>query len=260
VADVTEIDTTPDILPLSMNEPTTFSPSSLFQADTTTEALILNGTEAEETAEEETATDEEPDASMEEELPIDSTLQDGMVDDHPYVATNLLNNNNLQVALKNSFLRNALPEIMAIADPALAESLELTTLAAEIRSVLTSGDFNDDLDRVRKDMADMTLLHRAMIGSTAAVTTSMSVGYVAWLIRGGVLMSTMLSSLPAWQIIDPLPVLARTRGDDDQEVSDEDSLQSIIQKQSVKADMTPEEPSLGGKAEGSAEMKRDHHD
>ena len=43
--------------------------------------------------------------------------------------------------------------------------------------------------------------------------------------RGGVLLSTALSSLPAWQFIDPLPVLARTR--DGEEGGGEERLDEI---------------------------------
>ena len=66
---------------------------------------------------------------------------------------------------------------------------------------------------------------RIKVGSAAAVTTGVSVGYVVWLIRGGVLMSSVLSSLPAWRFVDPLPVLARGGAafDDDGE-----SLESIV--------------------------------
>jgi len=35
---------------------------------------------------------------------------------------------------------------------------------------------------------------------------------VIWLIRGGVLLSSMLSALPAWQMLDPLPVVASSNG------------------------------------------------
>ena len=40
--------------------------------------------------------------------------------------------------------------------------------------------------------------------------------YVLWLVRGGVLMGSYLSALPAWRILDPLPVLAR-RGDEEEQ-------------------------------------------
>jgi len=35
---------------------------------------------------------------------------------------------------------------------------------------------------------------------------------VIWLIRGGALVGSMLSAMPAWQMIDPLPVLHRGGG------------------------------------------------
>ena len=103
--------------------------------------------------------------------------------------------------------------------------------------MLASSEFNNDLDRVREDVSEVTLFRSAIVGSGAAVTTSLSVGYVAWLIRGGVLLSTMLSSLPAWQIIDPLPVLGRTReGSGEKDGDDGDSLESIIKNQSAEVD------------------------
>ena len=34
-------------------------------------------------------------------------------------------------------------------------------------------------------------------------------GYVLWLARGGVLLASMASSIPAWATVDPLPVLSR---------------------------------------------------
>ena len=43
------------------------------------------------------------------------------------------------------------------------------------------------------------------------MTSGVSIGYVVWLVRGGVLMSSMMSALPAWQMVDPMPVLAAAR-------------------------------------------------
>jgi len=45
------------------------------------------------------------------------------------------------------------------------------------------------------------------VGSAALGVTGLTVGYVVWLIRGGTLLATMISSLPAWMTFDPLPVL-----------------------------------------------------
>ena len=59
--------------------------------------------------------------------------------------------------------------------------------------------------------------------STIAISTGVSIGYVLWLVRSGVLLGSVLTSLPAWQTLDPLPVLDAFRrggagGDDDDEV------------------------------------------
>ncbi len=64
------------------------------------------------------------------------------------------------------------------------------------------------------------------------VTAGLSVGYVIWIARSGVLLSTALSSLPAWRFIDPLPVLSQGKaglGLDFEE--DDESLESIIVEQ-----------------------------
>ena len=44
-------------------------------------------------------------------------------------------------------------------------------------------------------------------GSSAIATTSLSVGYVIWMLRGGSLFASFVSSLPAWTSFDLLPVL-----------------------------------------------------
>ena len=60
-----------------------------------------------------------------------------------------------------------------------------------------------------------------------------AVGYVVWLIRGGILASAAISSLPAWSFLDPIPVLARANDDEEEEG---DSLDSIIQRNRRAAD------------------------
>ena len=51
----------------------------------------------------------------------------------------------------------------------------------------------------------------------AAGTSFLTVGYLAWMLRGGVLLTTFMSSIPAWRMLDPLAVLesAGRSGDDD---------------------------------------------
>ena len=46
-------------------------------------------------------------------------------------------------------------------------------------------------------MADLDLHEQLVVGSSVAVSTSFSVGYVVWMLRGGSLMTALMSSLPA---------------------------------------------------------------
>ncbi|MBL8814266.1 MAG: cadherin domain-containing protein, partial [Planctomycetaceae bacterium] len=58
---------------------------------------------------------------------------------------------------------------------------------------------------------------KVAVGSAAVVSTSLTVGYVLWILRGGSLLTAFASALPTWSSFDPLPVLesfSRTREED----------------------------------------------
>jgi hypothetical protein len=81
-----------------------------------------------------------------------------------------------------------------------------------------------------RDQVDQSIkVQSVVVGSSAAVTGTLSVGYVIWLLRGGLLVSSLLSSLPAWHAIDPLPVLGRTEQDED-DGEDADQLERLFGK------------------------------
>ena len=87
-----------------------------------------------------------------------------------------------------------------------------------------------ELDKLRNALGEETSLTKTVVGSTLAATTGLSIGYVLWLLRGGMLLSSVLSSLPAWRLIDPLPILASLDQDADDESADDESLESLIGK------------------------------
>jgi len=72
------------------------------------------------------------------------------------------------------------------------------------------------------------------VGSVAGMsTTLLSVGYVIWCLRGGSLVATLLTTLPLWKWLDPLPVLdhydeegKRRQGQADE---DEERLRSMME-------------------------------
>ncbi|MEM8497485.1 MAG: PKD domain-containing protein [Pseudomonadota bacterium] len=105
-------------------------------------------------------------------------------------------------------------------------------------SILDNGGFVKNLDNVRLQLQANHNSDQIVIGSTIVTTTSLSVGYVIWLIRGSVLLSSLLTSVPAWRIIDPLPVLAGALQDDDE---DDESLQSILEEQEETEELSDDD-------------------
>jgi hypothetical protein len=54
--------------------------------------------------------------------------------------------------------------------------------------------------------------------------------YVLWLVRGGVLLGSYLSALPAWRLLDPLPVLARVGDEEDDEDEDDETFDAQAER------------------------------
>ena len=192
---------------------------------------------------EEVADEGEAEDQGAEDVSDDDQLEATALDDSTEAATASAapNTDSVGVAVANplqSLLQSLVVQPAALVTTALPQialqSIELDSFSSELRSVLVSDGFSESLDRMRDGVNNATILHQSAVGSGVAVTTGLSVGYVAWLVRGGVLLSTALSSLPAWQFVDPLPVLARTRDAEDAEASD-DSLEAIIKEESRRA-------------------------
>jgi hypothetical protein len=101
------------------------------------------------------------------------------------------------------------------ADTVLAAALltQFTDIATSASSdIFTNEDLLRKLEELKRQMLQQDTAHQSVLASSIALTSGLSIGYVVWLIRGGILVSSMLSALPAWQLIDPLPVLATARG------------------------------------------------
>ena len=91
----------------------------------------------------------------------------------------------------------------------LKSSFATTTFKSEIQSLLSSSSrFFKGLDHVRDTLNGVTATEKTYVASSIAVSTGLSVGYVIWLLRSGVLLTALLTSIPAWQYINPLLILA----------------------------------------------------
>ena len=82
-----------------------------------------------------------------------------------------------------------------------------------------SGGYLDALERGRQQSDGDGSREQVVAGTAVAAGAAFSVGYAMWLARGGYLLAGMISALPSWHTIDPLPVLrdfsGRTDGGDE---------------------------------------------
>ncbi len=70
-----------------------------------------------------------------------------------------------------------------------------------------------------------------VIGSATIIMTAFTTGYTIWALRGGYLLASVASSLPAWRMIDPLPILEEFCLEDQDDAHDE-SLESMLKQES----------------------------
>ncbi len=107
---------------------------------------------------------------------------------------------------------------------AMLESMQLQTLEP-FKLAMGSPGFARALDEMRDQIAAQDTVERVVVGTSVAVSGGLSVGYVLWLLRGTALLGSLLSTLPAWAVLDPVPVLAfyqrkKRQGDDDDDLSE----------------------------------------
>ena len=118
------------------------------------------------------------------------------------------------------------PDIILEEPPAL----ELEPLSNPVKTMLAVGHklaekltrLADNLERAMQERE-----HQAhLLGRVASFSgVALSAGFVAWILRGGALLTSFLVSMPAWRHFDPLPVLSsggRDRRERERKVREED--------------------------------------
>jgi hypothetical protein len=118
-------------------------------------------------------------------------------------------------------------------DPQFGNAPQTLTLEA-YQTTLRNDHWVTELNHMRDTVKGQIQTEQQVIASSVAITGGLSVGYLIWLLRGGLLLTSLLSSLPAWHVIDPMPVLARAGRRDDEDSEDDDSLESLFGKMKAK--------------------------
>jgi hypothetical protein len=120
----------------------------------------------------------------------------------------------------------------------LAELPRRITARLEMETISEVGLLWGKLDRMQDEMK-LDLFERTLIvGVATTLTATLSVGYLLWTLRGGYLVASMLSTMPAWRWIDPLPILDgydNSRRDKQGAEADEESLESLVTYQHAQS-------------------------
>lgn len=100
-----------------------------------------------------------------------------------------------------------------------------------------------DLDNLSNRMMAEGSLASFWSVATPSLATTMSVGYVMWLIKGGQIMAGLMAQVPAWKMIaiDPLPII-RSIEEEDLDVEG-DSLASMVDDASDETEESDDESS-----------------
>ncbi len=99
-------------------------------------------------------------------------------------------------------------------------------------AVLDAFALAGDLDELGKLIDTSLGLQPLTVGAVVTASSLLTAGYVFWTIRGGFLVSSLLAQMPAWRLVDPLPVLSYLDGDrkkNDEDADRGDSLEEIIE-------------------------------
>ena len=103
------------------------------------------------------------------------------------------------------------------------------------------------VDKMKQQIDESTAEEVSNIKFRAATVSSsgvaLSAGVVAWVLRSGALMTSLMSTIPLWKGYDPLPILAyRDDEDEDDEVTEDKiptSLEELIKIKKIKESMKP---------------------
>jgi hypothetical protein len=110
----------------------------------------------------------------------------------------------------------------------LAGSGSLGYASSQVASVPLAVTFSDHSSELTESSQEK--LGKISSGTYAVTTASLSVGYVLWLIRGGSLLASFTSALPAWTSMDPLSIVAVTEKDEE-DSKDNESLLEMVNNQ-----------------------------
>ena len=103
----------------------------------------------------------------------------------------------------------------------------MTELSPQLIAYIDPQLFWENLDAFQDGLSEDRGL-KMTAGTVAITSLAMTAGYMFWLVKGGYLLASVMSQLPAWQFMDPLPIFDAVDGgwaaEDEEEEEEEDSI------------------------------------
>ncbi|WP_201743709.1 beta strand repeat-containing protein, partial [Roseiconus nitratireducens] len=85
----------------------------------------------------------------------------------------------------------------------------------------------EEFTQLREQMGQAVVSPFLFAGSVAGLSGALSLGYVLWTVRSGLLLTSLLAQMPAWRMVDPLLVLSYL--DELDENGEDDSLENLVE-------------------------------
>ena len=124
------------------------------------------------------------------------------------------------------------PEAIQIKDSSEPSVARLREQFSELNDyslqLANTESFITKLNDLREQLVQEGKNTEKVVGGSLMVSAGFSVGYVVWLARSGILLSSVLTSMPAWRFIDLLPILGSLNFKDEEE--DKESLESMVEE------------------------------
>jgi len=114
----------------------------------------------------------------------------------------------------------------------LSDTSELSRFSRNIdtfESTPLFGSMWEGLDKVNEEIMENISSATGNITAAASLTGLATAFYVLWMARGGMLVASVVSSMPAWQSFDPLPILQYSADQVDSD-ADDDTIESLLDR------------------------------
>jgi hypothetical protein len=94
-----------------------------------------------------------------------------------------------------------------VSRPGVVREVATAVATPPVALVRAAGPLAVKLEAMSKQLAAADTAHNFTIRTVSQVALAMTAGYVMWSLRGASLLASLLTSIPLWRSLDPLPIL-----------------------------------------------------